>query len=279
MSASSKKKLRKEQSAAQMTEKQLAKQKEAKKLKLYTIAFVIVLVAMLVIAITVGVTKTVENSGIREKNTVAMTIGDRKISNAELNYFYIGAINNFYSQNGSYMSLFGLESGVPLDEQTYSESTGETWADYFLSVAKENAHATYTLAAAAEAAGHTLTEDEILSLETSAANVSTYATLSGYPDTASYLKAMYGNGATMDGLRAYMEVSTLADSYYASYANNLTVTEDEIRAADAEDPQQYDAFTYRYYYLSPSRFLEGGTENEDGTITHRGRDRRIRHRC
>ena len=39
MSASSKKKLRKEQAAAQMTEKQLAEQKEAKKLKLYTNTF------------------------------------------------------------------------------------------------------------------------------------------------------------------------------------------------------------------------------------------------
>ena len=55
MSASSKKKLRKEQEAAALTEKQLAEQKEAKKLKLYTAAFVIVLVALLVVAVVFGV--------------------------------------------------------------------------------------------------------------------------------------------------------------------------------------------------------------------------------
>ena len=54
MSASSKKKLRKEQAAAQMTEKQLAEQKEAKKLKLYTTAFVVMVAIVLVIAIAVG---------------------------------------------------------------------------------------------------------------------------------------------------------------------------------------------------------------------------------
>lgn len=268
MSASSKKKLRKEQNAAQMTERQLAEQKEAKKLKLYTIAFVAVLVALLVIAVTVGISKTIESSGIREKNTVAMTIGEHEISNAELNYFYIGAINNFYSQNASYMGLFGLESGVPLNEQMYNETTGETWADYFLSAAKENAHATYTLADAAKAAGHTLSEEETASLEASAANISAYASLSGYPDSETYLKAMYGNGATIDGLREYMEISTLADSYYAAYANGLTVDADEIAAADAENAQKYDSYSYRYYYLSASRFLEGGTEKEDGTTEY-----------
>ena len=40
MSASSKKKLRKEQEAAKLTEKQLTAQKEAKKTSLYTTAFV-----------------------------------------------------------------------------------------------------------------------------------------------------------------------------------------------------------------------------------------------
>ena len=40
MSASSKKKLRNQQDSAKLTERQLAEQKEAKKLKVYTTAFV-----------------------------------------------------------------------------------------------------------------------------------------------------------------------------------------------------------------------------------------------
>ena len=84
MSASSKKKLRKEQEAAKMTEKQLTAQKEAKKNNLYTTLFVVVMVAILAIAIVVGVSQTVTNSGVREKNTVALTVGEHQISNAEL---------------------------------------------------------------------------------------------------------------------------------------------------------------------------------------------------
>ena len=117
MSASSKKKLRNEQEAAKLTERQLAEQKEAKKLKLYTTAFVAVLAAILVIAIVIGINQTVSTSGIREKNTVAMTVGSNELSNADLNYFYIDSLNSFYSQNGSYAALFGLDVTKPLNEQ------------------------------------------------------------------------------------------------------------------------------------------------------------------
>ena len=87
MSASTKKQLRKAQEAEKLTEKQLAEQKEAKKLKLYTTIAVVVLAALVLFAAVYGVCKAVANSGIRERNTVAMTIGEHEISNAELNYY------------------------------------------------------------------------------------------------------------------------------------------------------------------------------------------------
>ena len=179
MSASSKKKLRKEQEAAKMTEKQLAAQKEAKKTNLYTIAFVVVMVALLIVAIVVGVNQTITANGIREKNTVALTVGDHEISNAELNYFYMDAVNNFYSTYGSYASLLGLDVTKPLDEQVSDEETGLTWADDFLASAKSNAQAVYAMADAAEAAGFSLSDEEIADIEYQVNNIEAYATLYG----------------------------------------------------------------------------------------------------
>ena len=49
MSASSKKKLRSEERNAKLTERQLAEQKEAKKVKLYTAIFAVVLAIFLVV--------------------------------------------------------------------------------------------------------------------------------------------------------------------------------------------------------------------------------------
>ena len=129
MSASSKKKLRNELEAAKLTERQIAEQKEAKKLKLYTTTFVIVLVAILVIAATIGTTQFIKTSGMREKNTVAMTVGSHEISNTEMNYYYIDAVNTMFSGDNAFMLQSGMiDPYTPLDQQQSLFAEG-TWAN------------------------------------------------------------------------------------------------------------------------------------------------------
>ena len=268
MSASSKKKLRKEQAAAQMTEKQLAEQKEAKKLKLYTTIFVAVLAVMVVIAIFVGVTNFITGSGTREKNTVAVTAGQHEISNAELNYYYIDAINNYYGNYGEYIAMFGLDVTKALNEQYYDEEAGQTWADYFLTSASENARSVYAMNDAAAAEGFTLSDEQTASIDSTISTVELYAGLYGYQDGESYLKAMYGRGASMKSYREYVEMSMLADAYYTAHNEGLTYDDAALRAADDENPAAYSAYTYNYYYLGVSKFQEGGVTGEDGTVTY-----------
>ena len=267
MSASSKKKLRNERNAAKLTEKQLTQQKEDKKLKLYTGIFIGVLALFLVIAVFAGVSSAISSSGIREKNTVAVTVGEHKISNAELNYYYIDAINTFYSNYGSYASIFGLDVTKPLDGQFYDEAAGQTWADYFLSSAKDNVRSVYAMADAAKAAGHQLTEAETATVDGAVSQMELYATLYGY-EKDGYLKAMYGTGATADSYRNYVELSVLADSYYNAYNNSLTYDDAALRDADAKNPSAYSSYSYQSYYLIADKFLTGGTTAEDGTVTY-----------
>ena len=139
MSASSKKKLRNAQEAEKMTEKQLKEQAEAKKLKTYSTIFVVILALMVCFAVYTAVTRTVTHSGIFERNTTALTVGEHEISNAELNYYFIDAVNNFYSQYGSYAAMFGLDVTLPLNEQFVDEEAGLTWADDFMTSAKNSA--------------------------------------------------------------------------------------------------------------------------------------------
>ncbi len=268
MSASNKKKLRHEQDAAKLTDKQLAAQKEEKQTRLYTIGFVAVLAVLLVVAVVVGVNQTITNSGIREKNTVALTVGDHEISNAEMNYFYMDTVNNFYSQYGSMATMFGLDPTKPLNEQVVDESTGLTWADDFLNSAKSNAQSIYALTDAAEAAGFSLPEKDALEIEYQLMNLDTYATLYGYADADAYLKAMYGNGADKESFEAYNMRSALASAYYNEYANSLTYEDADLRAAEAENPAAYSSFTFNNYYLTTSKFLTGGTTDADGNTTY-----------
>ena len=272
MSASKKKKLRSE-AGEKLTERQLAEQKEAKKVKLYSIAFAVVMVALIVVAIVVGVNRSINASGVHEKNTIAATVGDHSVSNAELSYYYIDYVNNYANTYGSYLSMFGIQSGVALDQQMFDEESGVTWADNFISQAASSAQSVYALADAAEAAGFTLPQEELDKLTLMENNLDSYATIYGYPNTDSFLKAQYGNGASKSGYLDYYRRNLLASAYQTSYQNGLTYTDEQIREADSQEPSKYSSFSYAQYYVPVSKFLTGGTTDDSGSTTYTAAER------
>ncbi|MBQ8359926.1 MAG: peptidylprolyl isomerase [Oscillospiraceae bacterium] len=274
MSASAKKKLRKEENAAQLTEKQLKEQKEAKKLKLYTTIFIVAIAVILVAGLVIAGTNFYKNSGIREKNSVAAVIGDHEINGVEMSYYYTDTIDNnynsWYSTYGDsmslYMSLMGLDLSLPLSEQTYSDGT--TWADYFVDVALSAAQRDYLLADKAEAEGFTITEETKQTLEQSFANLPAFATISGYANVDNYLHAIYGPGASEETYRAYAERSALASDFYNAYSESLVIDDAAIRAYEADKYDEFSSFSYANYTISYSHYLTGGTEDENGNVTY-----------
>ena len=263
MSASDKKKLRAAERAEKLTEKQLAEQKEAKKLKTMTVVFVAVLALMLVFAVYTGITKTIEGKGIRENKTVAVTVGDHEISNAELNYYFIDSVNNFINNYGSYISLFGLDTTKPLNEQVYDEESGITWADDFLNSAIESVKAVYTLNDAAAAAGFSLTEEDQKNIDAIMENTEAYALYYyGYPSVEDYLKAVYGRGASEAGYRSYCEMTYTADAFQNHYANSLVYEEADLREAEAANYNAYSSYSFNYYYLATSKFDNAAAAEE-----------------
>lgn len=268
MSASRKKNLNKELKNAQLTERQLYEQKEAKKLKVYTAVFTGALALLLVLALVFGVSKIITNNGILAKNTVAVTIGEHKLSNAELNYYYVDQINDFMNQYSGYASLFGLDLTKPLDEQVTNVETGATWADDFISSAISAAKNNYALADAAKAAGYELSENEQASIDNNINTLAMYATLYGYSDLEGYIRAMYGKGATEETFREYLHTQALASSYYNYYGNSLSYDDAALKAEDDANAVQYNAYSYNAYYMLVSKFYEGGTKDENGTTTY-----------
>lgn len=275
MSASSKKKIRKEQEAAKMTERQRKAQKEAKNLKIYSIVFTVVIVAILVTAIAVMTFKGIESSGLVNKLTTALTIGEYKVNSVEMNYYYMDAVTQTYSQwETAYgeslptmLSLMGLDLTQPLNEQPYYDDE-TTWADYFMDMAVENAHSDYALAAAAEAAGFEMPEDDDLTLTSAIGSIEMQAMLSGYSKVDQFISAYYGNGANYNSYVEYLTRTTLANAYYNSNYDNLTYTADEISAHAEAHPNEYFSFSYAEYELPYTSFLGEGTTDAEGNVTH-----------
>ena len=271
MSASSKKKLRKEANAAQLTEKQLAEQKEAKKLRNYTVAFVVVIAVVLCAAlVTMGVTAFL-NSGILERNTDAITIGSHTLSNAELSYYYVQTIQNTYSEwsesYGDYADLLisvneGLDTSLPLDEQKHPSEEGKTYADFFIDKAIDEAKEVYALYDAAKAAGHTLTEEELEEIDAAVQNFGFWGQLYGYSGLKDYLKAVYGHGAQEETYREFLEVSKLADSFTNAHLDGLKYEDADLDAYNKEHFDELSSFKYNSVVLYPNDFMDHSEDAE-----------------
>lgn len=279
MSASNKKKLRKEQNAAQLTEKQLNEQKEAKKLKTYSLTFVAVMALVLVIAIVTASVTAYNNSGIRERNTDALTVGNHTLTNAELNYFYIDVIretyNNWYSQYGDYTDMyvswiFGLDVNSPLDQQNYDEN--QTFNRYFADLAVEDVKTMYAIYDEAIAKGHQRTEEEIADVEETIDSMETYAKLNG-TTLKQYLKTVYGNGAQKETFRNYLDLMSVVRSYQTKYHDDLTYDADALKEYNDKHFDEFSSFDYITFFVNSNKFLSGGTKAEDGTTTYSDKEK------
>ena len=277
MSASSKKKLRKEQNAAVLTEKQLTEQKEAKKLRNQTIAFVVAVALVLAIGLVAFGVNAYKSSGITEKMTTALTVGDHKLSTAELSYYYFDAINStyqtWYNYYGEYTStylslLYGLDLSKPLNEQIYDAENNKSYGDYFVDMAIEDAASAYTLYGLAMKAGHVMDDANKASLEDAKKNLDAARATAGYASIGEYLKAYYGNGATEKTFIKYLEVSAMANSYELAIYNGLTYTADDLNAYSEEHYSEFSSFSYDTFYMTIDDFLMCTANADDKDHEH-----------
>ena len=267
MSASNKKKLRKQEAEAQMSNRQAAAAKEAKKQKMMTRTFWIVIVLCFCIFLGSLLASPVQNWRYTRKD--AVEVGNHTINAVELNYFYVDAINTFYSNYQSYISYL-MDVNAPLNEQITDAATGETWADYFVNQAYNNIKNTYAVYDAAMAAGFTLDETAQANVDTTVSYLELYAMLYGFKNADAYLRNMYGAGATVESYTEYYTKCAIAEAYYAKYAEDLEYTIDELTAYQSNKIHDFNSYDFATYYLAVSRFYpkDAGTKDANGKITY-----------
>lgn len=261
MSASRERKLRQKPDAASVSEKsEKAKkeQKQAKTLKLQTTIFVVVCVLMVAVLIGYGIVST----GIVERSTTALTVGEHKITAAEMNYFFVTEAYDYYNQNSSLMKYF-ISSSAPLNQQVLNQDTGYTWADQFMEAAVTKARDTYAMYDKALADGYELDEDTLSSIGTAVDALSTYASLKGLSSANAYLKSIYGRGCTTENYRHFLTVQQTAAGYASDHNDNITWTEQELADYEAKDPMKYNSYSFRYYFIAVNDYYDSDSTDEE----------------
>lgn len=253
-------------------ESEEAAEEETKKKKSPLAAILIVIIALLVIIVTcLGVALNKVSKGEElpslsdiveslkpdnyDPDAIAVTVTDAngnvvdELTNNEFAFYYWGEYYYYVNYYG-----LGFDATVDLDEQIYDESTGMTWHDYFVEMAKSSLTQIAVLKAEAESVNFVMPEDYqteyqavVDAMPSNAANTG-FADENGNGDVLAYIQDSYGEDATVEEFEAY-----LYDSYYVSAYS------DEIYYSFTYD----DAALESYFDANADYFASYGIEKAD----------------
>lgn len=243
-----------------VAERKAAEKERKSKIKWIGVAVLIVLVFAAVIYI---------NSGLFFRQATAVTVeyeandayglpaGSRSFSVAEVNYVYGTQFMNI----SSYASLFGLDTTKSFDTQVCTlADKGEnyTWDDYFMDQSVSYLRQVSVLADYAEKNGIKLGEEELANVDKNIGSLKSAAEKNGY-SLDDYIYACYGKGVNEDVVRSMMELEQLAAKVETEQRATYTYTQEQISEKYASVADDYDKFSFDYYYFAAA--TEGTDEN------------------
>ncbi len=248
MSASKKKQQRREAVDVEKVNQAQAEQAAyKKKARLYTIIGIVV--AVLVVVLLVW------NSGIFQKNATAATLGDDKLSAAELSYYYYD-VRQMYAMYGM------IDTNMDDANTIFNEAEGTTYQDYFLEMALSDAQRYHALYEEAVKAGYSAA-DVKGTVDAEIANLKSSASSYGY-DYKGFLKALYGRYATPAMVEELATKAAVANKFYSDtgLAKLESLTAEELEAYYAEHPDEVDTVTYSTLYFRAETVSSTGENGE-----------------
>lgn len=207
----------------------------------------LLLASLMMLAALAGCTSTEKASPYA---AAAFKVGDTEYSIAEYNYMYMNSFNEIYSMlysnYSSYISYI-IDISKPLEEQDYSD--GVTWDQYITDYTEETLRRMTVVYEAAKADESYVMSDEFkTALEEFDANIE--ANAADYNMTAEeFIKYAYGETADLEMVREMTEKQYTYYDYSNQYANNVTVSDDELREYYANDKKSYDSVDFRYFTI------------------------------
>lgn len=237
---------------------------------------------VLVVALVAGIAAVaVNNSGVLERDDIALKVGDTEITQAEYGFYYSSIFSSYLNYSMQYETYgtgygkmyTGYDCTVTPDQQSYTLSEIEgvenpTFADFFENYAKDNIkYIKANLIYAAEN-GITLDDEDKASME---------ETIKSYEDGAKennmslavYLRRSYGDGMTKALFEKILEEQTIASKvqevktaeYIASY------TDEQIEKEYKEEIETFGVVSLRSYVIKAETVKEGEGDTATEKVT------------
>ena len=215
-----------------------------------------------------------DEDAVKKADVVIAQMNDEELTNSELQIFYWMQVYEFANYYGSYLSYVGLDMTQPLDSQVCAYDETMTWQQYFLDIAVETWQRYQLLCELADEAGYTLSEEDQASLDAVPENLETMAQQYGYDTVEQMLQDDLGPGCTQEAYLDYIEICTVAVSYYNSIYSDMTPTDEQVEAYFTAHEAEFEesGITRESGLVSDVRHIlvaiEGGTTDENGTTTY-----------
>ncbi len=163
--------------------------------------------------------------------------------NRHLQVAYWTEYLNFMGSYGSYASMMGMDTTLPLWAQEIDE--GKTWEQYFLEFAVQGLARNYALAQQASVDGISLSAEDQASLDDillPEGNFATEYTSQGFTDADSYIQYYFGDGTDAKSYQEYYTMYLLAATCYQAKQTelNAALTEKDILAYYAENKETFE---------------------------------------
>lgn len=168
-------------------------------------------------------------------DVVVATIGDRELTNGELQVYYWTSVFDYINY---YSSNLGFDAKKPLNEQVKDTKTGQTWQDYFLDMALKSWHRYEAMSIIAQKAGHKLTKDTQDYLDNLETYLSQTAKDNGFESTDAMIADRFGEGCALRHYAAFMEGYCIGLDFFDMISADVAPTDADIDAYYAEHEEE-----------------------------------------
>lgn len=178
---------------------------------------------------------------IADGDAVVATMGDKTLTNSQLQVFYWMEVMNFLGNYGDYVSYFGLDYTQPLDTQLCQDGSDNpmTWQQYFLACALDSWKSYQALVIEAEADGIQMDETYKTVLEQLPQQMQANAEAEGLETALELIQRDMGAGVQMEDYYHYLEVYYGGYSYFGHLYDEILPDAEDVEAYFTENEEAY----------------------------------------
>ena len=184
-------------------------------------------------------------------NEVVATMGDKTLTNAQLQIYYRTQVMDMLNYYSSYLTELGLDVTRPLSEQTCYYDETMSWEQFLLEEAFKTWQYYQSIGILAEEAGFEISGEWKESRELLNTSLQEQATSGGHESVEAMLKDAIGPSCTLEEYLKYVDLAYLSGAYYEQLQKELTPTD-----ADVEE----------YFLANESAYADQGITMTSGNV-------------